>query len=130
MDKVIDKSIFTIKIGDKERGFKFGTYSMAITCNKEKCSLGTLLDKITTDSVEPLTVLHVIYGGAVSYCKTNKIPVDFEVEEVADWLDLIGFQIAMKLLKDGIDVYEPKNWQAPGTGQKLTTDGQLETANI
>lgn len=125
----MDNSIFTVKIGDKERGFKFGTYSMAITCHQEKCSLGTLLEKITSDNVEPLTVLNVIYGGAVSYCKTNKQTVDFEVEDVADWLDLIGFETAMKLLKQGIDVYEPKNWPAPETGQKSTTNGPLETVN-
>jgi len=125
------KSIFEIEIGGVMRGFKFGTYSMSIACQKENCTLGELVTKISGD-VQPLTVLHVIYGGAVAYNKSKKLPTDFDESDVSDWLDVLGFDTAMNLLRAGLEIYEPKNWQAPVTGQKekLIKVGQSETANI
>ena len=126
----MEKSIFELKIGDKLRGFKFGTYSMSITCQKENCTLGELITKLD-GNVQPLTVLHVIYGGAVAYCKSKKQKIDFEDIDVSDWLDELGFDVAMNLLRAGLEVYEPKNSAAPQeVGQKSTQVGQSETANI
>ena len=126
----MEKSIFELKIGEKTRGFKFGTYSMSITCQKENCTLGELIAKVSGD-VQPLTVLHVIYGGAVAYAKSKKQTVDFDESDVSDWLDELGFDVAMKLLREGLEVYEPKNSAAPGEpGQRSTKVGQSETANI
>ena len=126
----MEKSIFELKIGDKTRGFKFGTYSMSITCQKENCTLGELILKLDGEA-QPLTVLHVIYGAAVSFAKSKKQVVDFDESEVSDWLDELGFDTAMKLLRAGLEVYEPKNSSPPGEpGAKSTKDGQLETANI
>lgn len=114
----MEKSIFEIKIGDKIRGFKFGTYSMSITCQKENCTLGVLVDLLTREDVQPMTVLHVIYGGAVAYCKSKKQPIDFDVDTVGEWLDELGFETGMELLRKGLEVYEPKNSPAPVTGQQ------------
>lgn len=126
----MEKSIFELKIGDKVRGFKFGTYQMSITCQKENCTLGELIVKLDGD-VQPLTVLHVIYGAAVSFAKSKKQVIDFDESDVSDWLDELGFDVAMKLLRAGLEVYEPKNSAPPGEpGEKSTKDGQLETANI
>lgn len=124
----MEKSIFELKIGDKTRGFKFGTYSMSVACQEENCTLGELIPKL--DNAQPMTVLNVIYGGALAYAKSNKIKVDFDKSDVADWLDELGFEVGMKLLRAGLEVYEPKNWPAPETGQKSTEVGQSETANI
>jgi hypothetical protein len=126
----MEKSIFELKIGDKVRGFKFGTYSMSITCQKENCTLGELILKISGE-VQPLTVIHVIYGGAVSYCKSKKLPIDFDESDISDWLDELGFEVGMKLLREGLEVYEPKNSPAPVTGQKekSTEVGQSETVS-
>src|SRR5688572_1402738 len=125
----MEKSIFELQIGGKTRGFKFGTYSMSITCQKENCTLGELILKL--DDAQPLTVLHVIYGAAVAFAKSKKQTVDFDESDVSDWLDELGFETGMKLLRAGLEVYEPKNSSPPGEpGAKLTRDGQLETANI
>lgn len=124
----MEKSIFELKIGDKVRGFKFGTYSMSITCQKENCTLGELILKISGE-VQPLTVIHVIYGGAVAYAKSKKLPIDFDESDISDWLDELGFDVGMKLLREGLEVYEPKNFVAPETGQKSTKVGQSETVN-
>lgn len=126
----MEKSIFELKIGDKVRGFKFGTYSMSITCQKENCTLGELILKISGE-VQPLTVIHVIYGGAVAYCKSKKLPIDFDESDISDWLDELGFEVGMKLLREGLEVYEPKNSVAPATGQgeKSTEVGQSETVS-
>jgi hypothetical protein len=124
------KSIFEITIGGVKKGFKFGTYSMGIACQKENCTLGELITKISGE-VQPLTVIHIIYGGAVSYAKSNKLPVDFDETNVSDWIDELGFETAMKLLQAGLDVYEPKNSDAPATGrEKSTKVGQSEIASI
>lgn len=107
------KSVIEIEIGGIKRGFKFGTYSMAVTCEKENCSLGVLIDRITQDEVQPMTILHVIYGGAVFYAKSHQQKIDFDETTVSDWLDELGFEVAMKLLRQGLEVYEPKNSAAP-----------------
>lgn len=124
----MEKSIFELEIGETVRGFKFGTYSMSITCQEENCTLGELIAKL--DNAPPLTVLNVIYGGAVAYCKSKKQKVDFDKSDVSDWLDELGFEVGMRMLKAGLEVYEPKNWPAPETGQKSTKAGQSKTANI
>lgn len=124
------KSIFEIQIGGTKRGFKFGTLSMGIACQKENCTLGELITKIEGEC-QPMTVIHIIYGGAVSYAKSKKLPVDFDESDVSDWIDQLGFEISMKLLKAGLEVYEPKNSPAPETGQERSTKaGQSATASI
>jgi hypothetical protein len=124
------KSIFEIQIGDTKRGFKFGTLSMGIACQKENCTLAELITKIEGDC-QPLTVIHIIYGGAASYAKSKKLPVDFDESTVADWIDQLGFELSMKLLRAGLEVYEPKNSPAPVTGhEKSTKVGQSETVNM
>lgn len=126
----MEKSIFELKIGEKTRGFKFGTLSMGIACEKENCTLGELSKKID-GNCQPLTVIHIIYGGAVAYAKSKKLTVDFDESDIADWIDELGFETAMRLMKAGLEVYEPKNWPAPETGQqKSTSVGQSTTVNI
>lgn len=125
----MEKSIFEIQIGDKVRGFKFGTLSMGYACQKINCTLGELSIKIDSETLKPLEVVYIIEGGARAYNVDKKIPIDFDESNVADWIDELGFEVGMKLLKAGLEIYVPKNSAAPETGQKSTEVGQSTTVN-
>jgi hypothetical protein len=123
------KGIFEFEVGEPKvkRGFKFGTYALAIAQEKEKCSLSELFYRlgVTSDeivgNVSVLALLHVFYGAAVHYATANKQPADFTTHEVSEWLDELGFVQTETMLKEGLSTYTPKNLNSPTEiGEKIS----------
>jgi hypothetical protein len=111
------RGISEVEIHGVKRGFKFGTYALSITCDLEKCTLSEIGDKLKKASLS--TALHLLYGAAVSYCKTNKSTVDFEVTDIGDWMDEIGLAEGLRIIGEGLSttkIEAPKKASAPEEG--------------
>lgn len=114
------KGIFEFKIGDVERGFKFGTYAFAIACDKDKCNLTELqircgLSKKNGEKIEVnlLSLLRLFYGAAVHYAEHKKQKIDFSEADVSDWTDELGLEKVQEILALGLSSYQPKNSSSP-----------------
>jgi hypothetical protein len=118
------KGISEIEVSGRKRGFKFGTYQLSIVCELEKCSLSELSNKLRAANLS--TVLNVLYAGAVSYCKSNKIDIDFEVVDVADWMDEIGLDQGMQIINKGLQS-EDKKKEEPG---KVNGELSLQSKSV
>lgn len=105
--------ISEIEVNGVKRGFKFGTYSMAITCKEEKCSVTELGNRLEKAEENLETILNFMYGAAVAYQKSKKLEVDFTPVDVADWLDVIGLEKSMLIIAEGLK--QPKNDLPPVT---------------
>ena len=117
--------ISEIEVGGVKRGFKFGTYALSVASELEKCSLTKIGERLKKGTLT--TALHLLYGAAVSYCKSNKLPVDFEVSSVADWMDEVGLEAGFGIISKGLGTVktdESKKVQAPNEGR----DSLLKTA--
>lgn len=105
--------IFEFKIGDRDRGFKFGTYALKVSTELEKCSLSDLMLKFSSEdelrNVSISTLLNIFYGAAVHYAKSKKQEIDFNDADVSDWIDELGYDEATKMLTEGFQQYSPKN---------------------
>lgn len=132
---MIFKAIVDIEINGKKRVFKFGTLSMAIFCELEKMSLKSFSDLFGKDEndeskLSPQNVLNLLYSAAAAYNRSQKIEVDFNSDDVADWMDEIGFDKAIILIGQGLSPYNPKNSAPPkeNGGEVQEVIGQLKTA--
>ena len=131
------KGIIEFKVGDVDRGFKFGTYAFAIASKEEGCSLSelfkrigipyevTLEDKTTEtrrDEVNIMTLLNVFYGAAVQYAEQQtKTKPNFTVADVSDWIDELGLAKTQEILMEGLGQYQPKNSTSLAeTGEPIT----------
>ncbi len=122
------KGIFRLKLNDgTEIGFKFGTYAMAIACDKDKCSLSTFFErvglsddkKLKKKEVKLSSLLHLWYGAAVNYYEHINKEVDFTVSHVSDWIDEIGYEKITETYQKALTQYVPKNSQAPETAGQM-----------
>lgn len=112
----MQKGVFKI---DETRGFKFGTYAFAVACEYDKCSVSDILKRIgipyevdkqtKADPVNIMSLLHLFYGAAVHYAKSNRLSQDFNTSDVSDWLDELGIEKVSQILSNGLNQYSPKN---------------------
>jgi hypothetical protein len=126
------KGIFEFEIEGKKRGFKFGTYAMAVACEYDKCVLSDILKRIGVpylvdgekkkDKVNIMSLLHIFYGAAVHYAEHKKQPVDFSTSDISDWVDELGLEKVNAFLNDGLNQYSPKN------STSLAEKGEIVTA--
>lgn len=109
------RGIFEFKIGDRDRGFKFGTYAFAIACEKDKCSMTELFDRcgVTGKKIQLMSLLRLFYGAAVHFALHKKTDVDFSESDVSDWLDDLGLEKVQEMMQSGLQTYEPKNSKSP-----------------
>lgn len=130
------KGIFEFEVNGVKRGFKFGTYGISISCEKEDCTVDELFrrcgmpymakdtngnDVVKADNPKLKSLLHLVYGAAVHYAEDKNISTEFKVSEVSDWLDEIGEEKLKPMLVSGLSQYIPKNWTSLAeTGEKVT----------
>src|SRR5687768_3326158 len=107
------KGVFEFEIEGQKRGFKFGMMALAITEQKEGKSLKQIFDLLSEGRAEIMLTLHLFYGAAVQYADSNKMPVNFSVSDVSDWIDDIGLDAATEMLTEGFKQYAPKNSASP-----------------
>lgn len=108
------KGIHEFDFDGKKRGFKFGTYAMAIA-QKRSGAKGVveLLSKLQAGGGDFMTLLDLFYGAAENYAEHKKIPVDFTMSDVSDWVDEMGFEKAALMINEMLSQYNPKNSTPP-----------------
>lgn len=94
------------EIGGKSRPLKFGTNQTAILCKLKGINLKQLnelfsVERFTNLEIDNTEIRDLIYSALVSGAKTCKEPVDFDNEEVGDWID----EMEQKVLKDIMSFY-------------------------
>lgn len=115
------KGIIERDILGKSRGFKFGTYQMGLLSELQGTALSDL-ENVDADKNNFKTLINYLYSAAVSYCKSNKIQIDFTNVDVADWIDEIGLDEAGKIVSDGTEINTgiiSKKVSAPQEGATL-----------
>lgn len=121
---MIGTGIFTIKLGEKTVGFKFGMYASAITEKESGYGIFEVFKRIFEEPSESsLLVLNYMYGGAVAYAK-SKGEKEPTVDEVGDWMEEIGIDEAMKIYSDSITSYKSKLLKNNPAPENETTKGQ------
>jgi hypothetical protein len=121
------KGIFEFEVGEpkEKRGFKFGTYAFKVACEKDGSILSDLLKKIgipyqkgvdsegkplmVRDGVNLTSLLNVFYGAAVHFTESKKQEANFELVDVSDWIDELGYDRVNEMLGEGLTQYAPKN---------------------
>lgn len=125
------KGTFEIEVDGVKRGFKFGTYAIAVACEKDGSDdineLFTRCGFIGDGNRSLKSLLNFFYGAAVNYAEHNGYEVDFNVANVSDWIDEIGMDKMNDLAAGGITAHEAKNSQPPANPGE-TTDSQSTTA--
>jgi hypothetical protein len=103
--------IFELEINGKKRGFKFGTWAIAIACEmhgKPQSELYKDLGWGSNQEVDLKALMHMFYGAAVHYCDSKQIKVDFTPADVSDWLDEVGLEKTMEMFVAGFQSHESK----------------------
>jgi hypothetical protein len=120
------KGIFEFTLEDgRAVGFKFGTYAMAVACDKDKCALDTFFTRIGLGGgkkreIRTLSLLHLWYGAAVNYYEHIDKEVNFTASHVDDWISEIGYEKMMETYQKALTQYVPKNSTAPEmAGQQM-----------
>lgn len=117
----MNDGIEVVEINGVKRGFKFGPRAIALAEREDGSKAGELFKKMQEG--DQLAVLNMFYGAAVDYANVNKLPIDFNSSDVADWVYALGIDKAMEILNNGLKTYNEKNRKAPlesgqtGTGQ-------------
>jgi hypothetical protein len=107
-------SVREIKIGGKVRGFKFGTYALGIACREEDVDIIELGRRLNDASKHLLSIVNFLYAAAKSYCIANKLEVDFSPTDVGDWLDELGLDKSLEIIRAGLEVPNKEAPETPG----------------
>jgi len=63
-------------------------------------------------------IVKVFYACAKTGCELSDEPIDFNLAKVYSWFDHLGYEQAMALLNNLIEVYTAKNFKALTAGLK------------
>lgn len=120
----MSSKIFEFEIEGKKVGLRFGMLTNGKACRIDgNISLSELFKRLgITGEQQPdfATITNWFYSAALVYNESNKIPIDFTAADVSDWLDHIGLEKLMDLIKNSFETPktdESKNPAAPETGQ-------------
>lgn len=121
------QKIFEIEIEGKTVGFRFNMLAIGKACKLESCDVTELFSRITgeVESDEQGNVVKVVrqpdieavlnffFAAAVNYTEGNKQKVDFTAQDVSDWLDFLGLETAMRMIRENLTTTKSKNMEAP-----------------
>lgn len=110
------KGEFKFKIGDRERGFKFGTLSNALFCQAEGIKPIDIQNRILND--DAFIDIDYAYYAALAYCQVHRIEVDFTKADVSCWIDEMGVERLGEMLREAFKSYLPKNVSPPKEGEQ------------
>lgn len=104
------KGVIDLKIGEKTRGLYFGT-AMLLQLEEERgITISDLNQRMKERMVS--TIVDIFYCAAVTYCKLNRIDVDFERDDIPQWVDQLGgFAEAMRVFNDAMN--DPQSEKNP-----------------
>ena len=107
-----------VDIEGRQRGFRFGTYALAVACKESGCAtveqfFGSFIGVDKPES--QLNILNLFYGAACQYANHKKEPVDFNSTDVSEWLDLLGSEKVTEMFTEFLKTYTPKNSTPPAS---------------
>jgi hypothetical protein len=108
------RGIIEREIDGKVRQFHFGTY-WSMLCEEEG------IDMTNPESLKDAPVrklIHASYNAAVAYCKVNRMECDFEMVDVAYWMDQTGGPV--KFMESVVEALQNVNSK---NGTALETQG-------
>lgn len=88
------------EVGGKVRGFKFGTNATAIMCELEGCGLAQLGEAFQTSA---WAQHHLIMSAAIANCRSKNLEVDFNRDQVGDWIDELTERGELKDVMDTME---------------------------
>jgi len=91
-----------IKIGNKERPFKFGFNAMDIFCKEYGIGLNAFSEtfaKIATGEAAPGIIRDIIYSGLLAGTLSCNQTPDYNKYTIGDWLDELGNEELTKVMK-------------------------------
>lgn len=92
-------------------GFKFGMYASSVTEEISGTSISGLIKRMGEEGKATTALLHYFYGAAVAYEKHKKSGREVTLDEVADMIESLGDDEAVKLFNESLGM--PKNSEAP-----------------
>ncbi len=105
---MVEKGIFEFEVDGKKVGFKFGMYAAAITQKESGSSIIDLFKIMAQGNDGGVALLQYFYGGAVSYATNKKLTIP-TIDEVGDWIEVIGWDESLKVYSESIKTYISKN---------------------
>lgn len=116
------KGIFEFEVNNKKVGIRFGTRAFRLLQRKLNKTLSEILDDLGKRANEIDFLCDFFECAAQDYYITHKKEIDFNNEDMPDWIDAIGgLEPSIKVLTDGIEQYLPKNSTSLAeTGEKVT----------
>jgi len=97
-------------------GFKFGMYAGHIIEREFKTSVFGLVRRMNEDGQQTTALLQYFFAGAQAYEDFKKTGKNLTLDEVAEFLEVIGETKAVEIFNESLAL--PKNSEAPKeTGQ-------------
>lgn len=117
----MDFSVKTFSVKDKEVGLRFGTRFFRLMQSHVKKNLSDLLNMIASGTYEFEFLCSAFECAAQDYAITNGKPIDFNNDDMSDWIDAVGgAEGAVVALTEGIAQYFPKNLKSlEETGEQV-----------
>src|SRR5688572_13554077 len=114
------KGVVEIEILGKQRGFKFGTASMAMLCELENAKLNEVVARLDDITNNINTAINFYYSAAVAYVRLNNSETESKIveptrEQVANWMDSLAAETKQKIESDAFATYSSPNVTAPET---------------
>ena len=106
------RNTIEVEVGGKKIGFRTGMLAISAACTAAGCrTTEELFQRIT--SIDLIATLALYYGAAYEYADKNKLPKDFTMSDVGDWLDDLGEEKANEIAAKMLESYTPKNSNPP-----------------
>lgn len=100
------KGTTEIEVLGVKHGLKFGMLASGYFCEEEGITLKQMFQRLTEPT--PMTFINCIFAAARSYNESKKLPVDFDVSDVSDWIDEVGVNKISEIIFECMQVYEDK----------------------
>jgi hypothetical protein len=82
--------MFKLKLNNKTIHLKWGTWAMREFCAINNISIDKYFEILGKTQYDLDTVVKLIYIGYKSSCVSNKQPVEYNEDDVCDWIDELG----------------------------------------
>lgn len=108
--------VFEFQVGDKKVGFRFNMLAMGRACRLEKCTLDQLFERLginESGAVDLMAINNFLYAAAMNYTEGKSMTVDYTAPDVSDWIEEIGYDKTIQMVKDVFKTPEIKNQPAP-----------------
>lgn len=109
------RNTYETELNGKKIGFKCGTLAIAIACREAKVKSTDELFKLMAEG-DMVVALALFYGSASQYAISKKMPIDFTMDDVSDWLEELGEEESTKITTSMLESFIPKNLTAPQEG--------------